>query len=74
MAQQLPLTKVSRRLQLCTGTQALRLRGSGRWPAGQQTPLEVTRDGAPVELKDGRPIFRLTVPAGGEESLSYEVE
>ena len=34
---------------------------------------KVTRDGRPVELKDGRPIFRFTVPAGGEQSLRYQV-
>jgi hypothetical protein len=34
----------------------------------------VTSNGQPAALKDGRPIFRLTVPAGGEQSVRYEVE
>jgi hypothetical protein len=36
--------------------------------------VKVTSAGQPAPLKDGRPIFRLTLPAGGEQSVSFEVE
>jgi len=34
----------------------------------------VTSHGQAVALKDGRPIFRLNVPAGGEATVTYRVE
>ena len=40
-----------------------------RTPPGAQA----TSDGQPAALKDGRPIFRLTVPAGEERVVTYWV-
>ena len=36
--------------------------------------LHVTGADQPMEMKDGRPIFHLAIPAGGRASVTYQVE